>query len=84
MAASDATALFDEYDAEYCAKATATAAKIDGVGRLSGGEEGEEEEGRGRGARAQWGPSPYLTPPSLHPFLSQAPARTPCATSRPT
>jgi len=32
------SALFDQYDADYCARATAVAARIDELAGLSGGE----------------------------------------------
>ena len=71
MAASDATALFDEYDRDYCARATAVAAKIDGVAKLSGGEAGgggETESARARVAVS------FSQPRSLPPAAARADA----------
>ena len=77
MADPAATALFDEYDAEYCAKATDVARKIDGAAALGAGVCGGRGEGGALGgARSR---RAHLAPHTL-----QAPARPPCARRRPT
>ena len=84
------SALFDQYDADYCSRATGVAGRIDALAGLSGGTKGRgrEREGeagkqkKGGGGRGGVDPSSSSSLAHLSPSFTQSPASRRRAPSR--